>query len=327
MPLTNSQYDSIMRIYDRIKAANARLKEERYNEVITLLPEFDSIKKQMARVSLNAVTARAQGIESNYTLELKELEIQKKNMLASIGKPADYLDDIYTCPLCRDTGYIGQSKCQCFTRKAIDLVYKDSNLKNITANENFDTFSYEWYDKNIVDPANGLTPYQNMQKVVKICHEFIDTFDNSYYNLFLYGGTGVGKTFLSNCIAKELLDSSHSVIYLTATELFQKFQDRDFNRDYYNSTYFNDNYFLDCDLLIIDDLGSEVTNSYTNSKLFYIINERILRRKSVIISTNLSLANTRDIYSERFFSRITSSYTILKIYGNDIRMIKRTKKS
>lgn len=140
-----------------------------------------------------------------------------------------------------------------------------------------------------------------MQNIVSICHRFVDEFDTTYDNLLLFGDTGVGKTFLTNCIAKELLDSSHSVIYLTAVELFQCFEQQDFNKPDTSDTAIDSSYILDCDLLIIDDLGTEFANSYTSSRLFYCINERILRRKSVVISTNLSLSDIRNMYSERIF--------------------------
>ena len=229
-----------------------------------------------------------------------------------------------SCPKCKDTGYIGQHKCACFTKKAIELVYHDSNLKNIITTENFDTFSYEWYDKKTPIPSIGLTPYNNMQNIVSICHRFVDEFDTTYDNLLLFGDTGVGKTFLTNCIAKELLDSSHSVIYLTAVELFQCFEQQDFNKPDTSDTAIDSSYILDCDLLIIDDLGTEFANSYTSSRLFYCINERILRRKSVVISTNLSLSDIRNMYSERIFSRLTSAYKLLKLAGADIRLLKKT---
>ena len=222
-----------------------------------------------------------------------------------------------------DTGYINSRKCSCFNKKAIDLVYHDSNLKNITDNENFDTFSYEWYDNTTPDPSNGLTPYHNMQRIVDICHKFVDNFDKEAANILFFGGTGTGKTFLSNFIARELLNTSHSVIYLTAIELFTTFQRHDFSR-FGEDKDSDANYLSDCDLLIIDDLGTEVGNTYTNSKLFYVINERMLKKKNTIISTNLSLSEIRDSYSERIFSRITSSYTILKVFGSDIRMMKKT---
>ncbi len=112
------------------------------------------------------------------------------------------------------------------TIKLLISIYKDSNLKNITSDENFNTFSYSWYNNIDVDPATGLTPYNNMQKVVSICHDFVDNFDNTFSNLLFIGQTGVGKTFLSNCIAKSLMDSYHSIIYLTAGEFFDSFKSR-----------------------------------------------------------------------------------------------------
>ncbi len=327
MPLTNTQHNSIMRIYDSIRTENQHTLDMRIEEVYSLCPELKDIENEIISVSMAAATARINKIssETDYSSELDALNTKRTQCLASLGKPSDYLEPIYTCNLCKDTGYVEHHKCECFRKKAVDLVYSDSNLKNITDNENFSTFSYEWYDNTQVDPSTNSTPYNNMHQVVTICKEFVANFDKKFSNLLLFGDTGVGKTFLSNCIAKELLDSSHSVIYLTAIELIKKFEQQDFSRGYQSNEVDND-YLLDCDLLIIDDLGTEVGNTYTNSKLFYIINERILRKKSIIISTNLSLSDIRDAYSERIFSRITSSYKILKLFGQDIRILKRTRR-
>ena len=328
MPLTNTQYASIMRLYDDIKTANRRMQSDRYNEVTALCPDIAVIDSEIIDLSVKTARARIEADSSDtntdeLTSSLKSLNERKVAALASIGKPADYLDDIFTCPYCKDSGYVNGKRCICFNKKAIDLIYEDSNLKNITSSENFSTFSFEWYDKKQVDPVTGLTPYNNMHKVLDVCQSFVQTFDNSFSNLLLTGETGVGKTFLANCIAKELLDTYHSVIYLTATEFFKCFENSDFRRNLDNSI--DVNYFLECDLLIIDDLGTESSNSYTNSKLFYVINERLLRNKSVIISSNFTISQIEDFYSERIFSRIISSYTILRLFGTDIRYLKRTK--
>lgn len=328
MPLTNTQYASVMRVYDDIRSHNQALQTERYNEVVNKCPEYSLIENEIITLSMKEASRRIVSDSSDtdldeYNLKLKKLIARKAELLASIGKPKDYLDDIYTCPVCHDTGYVNGSRCSCFKKKAIDLIYEDSNLKNITSSENFSTFSFEWYDKKQVDPITGLTPYNNMHKVLDVCQSFVQTFDNSFSNLLLTGETGVGKTFLANCIAKELLDTYHSVIYLTATEFFKCFENSDFRRNLDNSI--DVNYFLECDLLIIDDLGTESSNSYTNSKLFYVINERLLRNKSVIISSNFTISQIEDFYSERIFSRIISSYTILRLFGTDIRYLKRTK--
>ena len=141
------------------------------------------------------------------------------------------------------------------------------------------------------------------------------------YLRYFYGDTGIGKTFLSNCIAKELLDSRHSVIYFTAFQLFDILSKGVFKRD--EEALLSHRNIFDCDLLIIDDLGTELSNSFTTSQLFLCINERILRQKSTIISTNLGMNQLADIYSERVLSRISSNYTLLKLFGADIRILKR----
>ena len=161
-----------------------------------------------------------------------------------------------------------------------------------------------------------------MKNAVYECQRFIDDFENKPKNLFLYGNTGVGKTFLSNCVAKDLLDSGHSVIYFTAFQLFDILSKGVFEKDS-DAIAAHQNIF-DCDLLIIDDLGTELSNSFTTSQLFLCVNERILRHRSTIISTNLNLAQVADIYSERTLSRISDSYTIIKLFGDDIRIKKHT---
>lgn len=326
MALTNAQYDSIMREYDNIRTSNQHILDKRFDEVYNQVPQLKNIDEQIISLSMQNARARILGedADNNLTEQLAQLNNRKAECLASIGRPADYLDGIYTCPLCKDTGYISQERCSCFKKKAIELVYHDSNLKNITQSENFNTFSYEWYQDDVPNPVTGLTPRGNIKKVVTIAKDFVKNFDSEFSNIVFYGSTGTGKTFLSNCIAKELLDTSHSVIYLTAIELFDKLSKRDFSKDgkYNDSSEFAADYLTECDLLIIDDLGTEVSNTYTSSKLFYLINERLLRRKSVVISTNFSLNEFRDAYSERVFSRIASSYRFVNIFGKDIRTLK-----
>ena len=162
---------------------------------------------------------------------------------------------------------------------------------------------------------------ETAKDAVAKCKDFIRHFDDEFSNLYFYGDTGIGKTFLSNCVAKELMDSGHSVIYFTAFQLFDILSKGVFDED---AVAAHRNIFT-CDLLIIDDLGTELANSFTTSQLFLCLNERILRKKSTVISTNLGMTQLADIYSERILSRISSYYTLIKLFGDDIRILKRNR--
>ena len=258
--------------------------------------------------------------------DIKALSDRKAALLTSHGYPADYLEMHYHCPDCQDTGYIGQEKCHCFRQAVIDLLYTQSNIREILEEENFDHFSFRYYSDTAVSPATGLSSLATMKKLVSECMDFIRNFDTEFQNFFFYGDTGVGKTFLSHCIARELLKTAHSVIYFSAFELFDLLGRTTFQRTETEEETKNMHaYIFDCDLLIIDDLGTELTNSFISTQLFLCINERLARRKSTIISTNLGLNVFRDTYSERVFSRITSSYKMRKFFGDDIRFLKKLK--
>ena len=182
------------------------------------------------------------------------------------------------------------------------------------ASENFSNLSYEYYQ------GEDLAHFR---KCVDVCHNFVQNFKQDYHNLFFYGTVGTGKSFLSGCIASELLQSGHSVIYFSASGLFDTLARYTFDTRAKEalSGFYEDIY--NCDLLIIDDLGTEMTNTFVASQLFSCLNERHLRQKATIISTNLSLEELRDRYSDRVFSRITSHYDLCKLTGPDIRMCKK----
>ena len=224
-----------------------------------------------------------------------------------------------TCPICQDTGYVGSQKCSCFKKAEIELLYTQSNLKEILEKENFDHFSFDFYSDTITNDSTGLTERETARRAYNLAKDFVAGFDNTFENLFFYGDTGVGKTFLSHCIAHELPESAHCVLYFSAFDLFDFLAGSAFSRK--NDTP-DDELIFDCDLLIIDDLGTELTNSFVSSQLFLCINERIMRKKSTIISTNLKLEDFSATYSERTFSRIASNYRMTKLVGKDIRIQK-----
>lgn len=324
MPLQNAQYDAIMRDYDRKRQFHRYELDERKTELYEKLPRLSDIHNAVASLSVRAVRYRLSGSEESlYTCkdEIQKLIQERKDILTSNGYPEDYLTMQYDCPACEDTGYINGEKCHCFKKAAVDLLYTQSNMKEILQKENFTHFSFDYYSDTMINEVTGLTARQTAQDAVRQARRLIDTFGQEFHNLFFYGNTGVGKTFLSNCIAKELIDQGHCVIYFTAFDLFDALAKNTFQRENTPEDIQED--ILTCDLLIIDDLGTELTNSFVTSALFQCINERIMRKKATIISTNLSLDQFSDIYSERIFSRITSNYTMIKLIGKDIRIQKR----
>ena len=323
MGLTVSQYDSLMREYDRTRLMHKRQLDDRFDEIYSKIPRIKEINDSISSISIQG--AKKMLLDGPGTLDdiknqIEALSQEKASLLRQYGYSEDYLAMEYTCSKCKDTGYVGQNKCSCLKNSIIEILYEQSNIKEVLTKENFSTFSFSHYDNTTKDPITNLTALENMHDVVKTCREYIDNFKTDYKSLYLYGPTGVGKTFLTNCIAKELIENSSSVIYVSAIRLFEILANSTFKKNGNDDGKDLADNILDCDLLIIDDLGTEMVNSFTASALFNCINERHLRRKSVIISTNLSLAELRSTYSERVFSRITSNYTLLKIYGDDLRM-------
>ncbi len=326
MGLTNTQYNTIMRDYQRRQAKNQQELSRRTEEIYNRFPEFSEIDGRIAASSTACARALLlDGTDSVNELRsrIAALSARKTQILLSNGYPADYLSPQYRCPDCQDTGYIGTEKCHCFRQAIIDLLYMQSNLREILQEENFAAFSLSYYSDRITDPVTGLTARQTAKRTADECRRFVRDFDRSFENIFLYGDTGLGKTFLSHCIARELLDSTHSVIYFSAFRLFELFADSAFGRSDSSSQAELEQHIFECDFLIIDDLGTELVNSFVSSQLFLVLNERILRRKSTLISTNLALATFADTYSERVFSRISSNYTMLKLIGDDIRLQKK----
>lgn len=326
MSLSSWQFEQIMRSYDQTRQRNHALHLKRQEEIYQKIPEIKKIDQKIAVQSIQAgkkmLFKKDKHTLRNLHTENMELSMEKVELLVSHGYDPDYLNPIYDCPLCKDTGYIDNEKCQCLKQAIVRSVYHQSNIHAKLQEENFQTFSYEYYDDTPLYP-NLPTPRQNIVSIVEKCMEFIQTFQtNPGQNILFLGNVGVGKTFLTNCIAKELIDESYTVIYLTSFQMVEIFENYRFHRNDRSETEYTVDYILNCDLLIIDDLGTELTNTFVISQLFLCINERLLKKKSTIISTNLSLSELSKTYYERIVSRITESYLICNIYGDDIRQKK-----
>ncbi|RKM60275.1 MULTISPECIES: ATP-binding protein [unclassified Butyrivibrio] len=317
MALSNAQFDEIMHEYEERRALHRQELEERQRYVYDTVPGYKELEDKTATASVDFGRRLLSGErldKSALKRELEELARQKKTLLTEAGFSDDYLDMGYTCSDCKDTGYIGNEKCHCFKQKIIETLYDRSNLKTLAKTANFKLLTDKYYQ------GEDLKRFQG---AVKASEKFINNFNSDYQNLFIYGTVGVGKSFLSTCVANELLKKGHSVIYFSSSGLFELLAENSF--DYRNKQELKSIYddIYNCELLIIDDLGTERTNSFVASELFSCLNERDLRKKSTVITTNLSLEELQATYSERIFSRVTSNYTLLKLTGQDIRKIKK----
>ena len=316
MPLTNIQYDRIYRQYEERQKENRLETERRHACVYESIPEVQKLENAVASLAVAQGKKLLSGDEKALDAlrkSLADLKAQKEQLLLDAGFSVNFLDPVFCCPDCQDTGYIGREKCHCFRQAEISLLYEQSGIQDLLKQNNFSLLSYEYYR------GEALALFQN---AVKTCQSFIKNFNSDYHNLFFYGTVGTGKSFLSCCVAKELMDQGHSVIYFGATGLFDLLsnaafhtKDREERQNAYSDLY-------RCDLLIIDDLGTELTNQFTSSQLFSLLNERHLGKKSTLISTNFTLAQLRDRYSDRIFSRITSNFEVCRLAGEDIRMYK-----
>ncbi|MCQ2523847.1 MAG: ATP-binding protein [Lachnospiraceae bacterium] len=318
MALSNSQYESIMHGYDVTRMLNSRIHEDRIQKIYDTIPEYASLDDETISLSLDITKKKILGQTDDLNVLEERLNIvkqQKKNLLENYGFPKDFLSDIYTCKDCKDTGYIDGNKCHCFIKQETEILYNQSNIREFLQDNNFSTLSHEYYS------GDDLLRFT---KAEEVCHNMVDDFKDKSTNLLLFGTVGTGKSFLSGCVAHELIQRGYSVIYYSAIGLFDNLAKNTFGKTNRDELYNLHESLYNCDLLIVDDLGTEVSNSFVSSELFSCINERSLRKKSTIISTNLSLEEIRDRYSDRVFSRFVSGYSVLKLTGPDIRTVKKT---
>ena len=317
MALTKTQYDTIKRSYEEKQTRNMRLLMQRRQQVYAQLPEYQELESSVGAISVAHARLLLEGDEAalgDLKRQLAQNAQRRKALLTQAGYPEDYLEPSFDCPDCQDTGYIGGEKCHCFRQQEITLLYEQSGIQEMIARENFDTLSTAYYE------GEDLQRFEN---AALISHKFVDNFKKVYQNLLFYGTVGTGKSFLSGCIARELLSQGMSVIYFSAGGLFESLARYSFDAKAKDTLYNFCRDIYNSDLVIIDDLGTEVTNSFVTSQLFSLLNERHLRQKATIISTNLNLEEMRDRYSDRIFSRITSNYSLCKLTGPDIRMYKK----
>lgn len=315
------------------KRANAEERQKaREKEIREKLPEIAAIDSELESTGFRLLRAALNGKSSpeaaaqnaaNVRAANERLRARKAELLESAGYPADYLELHYECPLCKDTGFVNGARCRCLEQKLIQCSYAGSNLSELLQVQNMANFNLELFSDRPYGKSK-YTPRQNAEKNREQANKFIWNFsDKKSSNLLLYGNAGTGKTFLCSAIAKELLDHGYSVLYTSAYDLCNLFNDIRFRRHTGDEAEQDENrrkLIYSCDLLIIDDLGAEVSNSISNADLLNCINERLISQKSTVISTNLTPQQISAQYSDRFASRVCGQdYQKLDFFGPDLR--------
>jgi DNA replication protein DnaC len=242
-----------------------------------------------------------------------------------MGYEPDALDDTPACKQCGDTGWNGTVMCDCLKALCAQEQMKElSSLLNLSDDQTFRKARLDIYSDEVW-PDMGVSPRANMEKVIGLCQGYAQQFGRyPLKNLFLSGATGLGKTFLSGCIAREVSDQGFSVVYDTAISLFSAFEAKKFSRDMDEGRQAKDDTrrYLNCDLLILDDLGSELTTPFVQSALYELINSRLVTDRATIISSNLTMEDVRGRYSPQVASRLAGEYRTLPFFGEDIRLQK-----
>ena len=312
--------------YDQDKQRRADELEQRRRMAFTRQPRLAEIERElrgtMGRIVTSALQKGTDPLPAIRVLRDENLELQRERaeLLTAMGEPIDYLDDKPACPLCGDTGYRKGQVCDCLKKYyAREQLHELSRLLPL-GEATFDSFRFDYYD-DAVWPDYGTSPRANMERNFDVCRDYAQQFSKGSGNLLLSGGTGLGKTFLSACIARVVSENGFSVVYDTAASVFSRFEDAKFRRDDGGSE--DADRCMKCDLLILDDLGTEMTTAFVQSALYQIVNGRLMEKRATIISTNLAPEEIGSRYGRSVLSRLEGDYEILPFFGEDIRRLKR----
>lgn len=300
-------------------------KQKIYQEIPRLQEIEQELKSTMAQIIASALQRGTDPTPALYVIRDKNLALQeeRRTLLAVNGYPVDILEEKPSCILCGDTGYRSGSVCTC-----LQGYYTQEQIRELSSlldmgGASFDTFDFQWYSRQ--RDGHSKSPFEKMEENYDACRDYAAQFAEHSDNLLLSGEPGLGKTFLSACIARDVSEQGFSVMYDTAAHIFAQFEADRFRREDEETAGRDVDRYLNCDLLIMDDLGTEMVTSFVQSTLYQIINTRLLSGKNTIISTNLSPAELGKRYSTQIQSRLEGEYRVLPFIGRDIRLQRREK--
>ncbi len=325
MIIVESAYVLANREMDEIRAKNKERLRRRRNDACIREPRIDAVEREMARCGtrlLNCVLYKNDDFEEIKS-RIRALQAEKGELLKRAGFSEDYLDDIFNCRECRDTGFKDGKRCNCLKQLILKHISANSNLTEHMRGQNFENFDFSLFDG---QDANGRSVLRVTRALCSKALEFAEGFEQTHDNLLILGNAGTGKTFITSCIANRALERGKTVYYQTAFKLFDSFERSKFNKDDNDDADETVKYIYDVDLLIIDDLGTEFMTQFTAAAFFDIINSRIISEKSTIISSNLDFEKLSEIYSHRITSRFMGDYTIMQTIGRDLRAVLKSRK-
>lgn len=304
----------------------ARLRADAYKRQ----PQLEQLDRQlqgtMAQLMAAALRRGENPVQAVQAIKKENLALQaqRRALLTQLGLEQDALEDTPMCPTCKDSGWVGAQMCSCLKKLyAGEQIRELSKLLDL-GSQSFQSFRMDYYSNQPWPGANG-TPREQMQMILSLCQTYAQFFGRSpIKNLYLHGAPGLGKTFLSACIARAVSEQGRSVVYDTAGNIFAQFEDRKFQRGGDSQEARDETRrYLNCDLLILDDLGSELTTQFTQTALYELINTRLVAGRHTVISSNLSLEEVAQRYSPQIASRIHGEYHDLWFFGQDIRALKK----
>ena len=322
--MSEALINSVLKEYEKLRHDAVKKRDEYVKEIYKDNPDIEKTEKEINECGMKYTgdiiknPLNGEKIIAEMEEKISELKIKREKLLAEKNIESDYNKVKYNCEKCSDTGFISSEKCECLKLKLRENEYKMSNIGNLIKTHNFENFDFSYYsdekNKSGISPKEYITLAYNNSK--KMCEDLINS-----KNILFYGNSGLGKTFLSSCIAKEIIDLGYDVRFFRAEKMFSAYDDYKFNRGNFEENRRIIDEIYNCDLLIIDDLGTEFFTQNSLSFLLDVLSERIIKNKKIVITTNLSIDQLDKKYTPRFVSHLYEGFNPMRLEGENIRKI------